>query len=90
MRKRDDSKVFGRIMALEMMSTNFLTMTLGGGTAEPLAALEEFRATILDQTPRKSAGIDDFQERCWEEAMAALNQLFDSTRERLLSHGFEH
>jgi len=88
MGKDDAANVFGRLTALEMISTNFLTMTLGGGTPKPLTALDEMRQMMCRNTHNAVSPISEFQDQCWGEAVAALEQLFENTRERLMGLGF--
>ena len=89
MKRRDAARMFGRLMALEMMSTNFLTMTLGGGTPDPIAALADLRERMFNGALESNGPVGGFDEACWQEAIAALEHLFDNTRERLLGLGFE-
>ena len=89
MTEDDAANAFGRIIALEMMTTNFLTIAVGKGTAKPLAALDELKQTMFSSGQNADRPVGEFEDKCWDEAVQALELLFENTHKRLLSLGVQ-
>ena len=85
MDEEESANLYGRVVALEVTTRTLMTALICQSFDDPIAGLRQVRQDTLSSLQNAQRPIGRFNDLAWEEAVEAMEQMFDAIELRITS-----